>query len=439
MVKVNRLKKHKKIEFIVSFPAYSLKTLLILITDLFTWRGIIVKRISALLCCFVFIFVSAFVPFCSDTVNAEPEEMQTEDSAIEISAPSAVLMEVSTGKIIYEKDKDTPRPPASVTKIMTMLLIFDALSDGRIRLDDEVTVSEHAASMGGSQVYLEPGEIQTVDTMLKCIAVASANDACVAMAEHICGSEEEFVKQMNERASELGMKNTKFINCNGLDAEGHTASARDIAVMSRELIGKYPQIHDYSMIWMDTIIHSTSKGESEFGLSNTNKLVRQYEYATGLKTGSTGDAGFCVSATAEKNGIKLIAVIMAAESSKDRFSDAVKLLNYGFGKCQLYSDDSSDGIEEVPVDKGVEKAVKVERKESFSYLDISGINLSGVDRSVEINHNITAPVNKGDVVGHVIYSLNGSEIGRTEIVAAEDVKKASYADYLSDTVLQILL
>ena len=350
--------------------------------------------------------------------------------AVEVTAPSALLMEASTGTVIFEKDADTARPPASVTKVMTMLLIFDALANGSISLDDEVTVSEYAASMGGSQVFLEPGEIQTVDTMLKCIAVASANDACVAMAEYICGNEEEFVNRMNERAAGLGMENTHFVNCNGLDAEGHMTSARDIALMSRELITKYPQVHDYSMIWMENITHTTKKGTSEFGLTNTNKLVRQYEYATGLKTGSTGDAKFCVSATAEKNGIELIAVVMAAENSKDRFSDAVKLLNYGFGKCQLYTDESTDGIRDAEVENGVEETVPVERSNTFSYLDAEGTGVNGIERAIVMEEPINAPVRKGDVVGHIVYSLDGNELGRTELIAGADVEKAGFLDNL---------
>lgn len=350
--------------------------------------------------------------------------------AVEVTAPSALLMEASTGTVIFEKDADTARPPASVTKVMTMLLIFDALANGSISLDDEVTVSEYAASMGGSQVFLEPGEIQTVDTMLKCIAVASANDACVAMAEYICGNEEEFVNRMNERAAGLGMENTHFVNCNGLDAEGHMTSARDIALMSRELITKYPQVHDYSMIWMENITHTTKKGTSEFGLTNTNKLVRQYEYATGLKTGSTGGAKFCVSATAEKNGIELIAVVMAAENSKDRFSDAVKLLNYGFGKCQLYTDESTDGIRDAEVENGVEETVPVERSNTFSYLDTEGTGVNGIERAIVMEEPINAPVRKGDVVGHIVYSLDGNELGRTELIAGADVEKAGFLDNL---------
>ena len=397
------------------------------------------KRISALMLGLVLLAAAILPP---GPVYAEEGGTQTgsgaEESPVEISAPSAVLMEASTGKIIYEKDPDTPRPPASVTKIMTMLLIFDALEEGKIHPEDEVTVSEYAASMGGSQVYLEPGETQTVDTMLKCIAVASANDACVAMAEHICGSEEEFVSQMNRRAKDLGMTNTHFVNCNGLDAEGHEISAEDIARMSRELIVKYPRVHEYSMIWMENIVHRTSKGESEFGLSNTNKLVRQYEYTTGLKTGSTGDAGFCVSATAEKDGIELIAVIMAAENSKDRFADAVRLLNYGFGKCQLYTDSSTDGIRPVPVEQGVEETVMAERSGDFAYLDTEGASLSLIERKVEIPDAVRAPVKKGDTLGQIIYTLDGKEIGRTDLIALSGVDKASYMDCLESAVQRML-
>lgn len=399
------------------------------------------KRIQAFLIALMIILTCVCVP---SEVYADNEEQSENtqngaETAVEVSAPSVILMETSTGTVIYEKDADTARPPASVTKIMTMLLIFDALEAGQIGLEDQVTVSEYAASMGGSQVFLEPGEVQTVDTMLKCIAVASANDACVAMAEYICGNEEEFVNRMNERAAGLGMENTHFVNCNGLDAEGHIISARDIALMSRELITKYPQIHDYSMIWMENITHTTKKGTSEFGLTNTNKLVRQYEYATGLKTGSTGDAKFCVSATAEKNGIELIAVVMAAENSKERFADAVKLLNYGFGRCQLYKDDSSDGLQPAKVENGVEDTIDVRRAESFSYLNTDGANINGIERSIEMNQKIKAPVREGDIVGNIIYTLDNTEIGRTAVVAAENLKEASFLDYLQDAAGQWMI
>jgi D-alanyl-D-alanine carboxypeptidase (penicillin-binding protein 5/6) len=359
------------------------------------------------------------------------EDLQDEqDTGPEISAPSAVLMEASTGTVIYEKDADTPRPPASVTKIMTMLLIFDALDAGKISLTDEVTVSEYAASMGGSQVFLEPGETQTVDTMLKCISVASANDACVAMSEYISGSEEEFVRQMNERAKGLGMEHTNFVNCNGLDTDGHETSARDIALMSRELITKYPQIHDYCTIWMENITHTTRNGTSEFGLTNTNKLIRQYEYATGLKTGSTGLAKFCVSATAKKNDIELIAVIMAAEDSKTRFKDATTLLNYGFGKCQLYEDTEPPELSAVEVKGGVQDTVDCAYSAPFSYLDTTGADLSGITRRVELAEALDAPVQKEQTIGKLVYELNGAEIGSVDIIAVDAIEKAGYLDYL---------
>ena len=357
----------------------------------------------------------------------------------EVSAPSAVLMEASTGTVLYEKDGDTARPPASVTKVMTMLLIFEAVERGDISLDDEVTTSEYAASMGGSQVFLEPGEVQTVDTLLKCISVASANDACVAMAEYICGNEEEFVNRMNQRAGELGMENTNFVNCNGLDADGHETSARDIALMSRELITKHPQIRDYCMIWMENITHTTSKGTSEFGLTNTNKLVRQYEYATGLKTGSTGEAKFCVSATAEKNGVELIAVIMAAENSKERFQDAVTLLNYGFGKCQLYTDEEPGIPAPAEVEGGVEDQVRAEYSGSFTYLDTSGANLNQIEKKEQREEQIKAPVRKGDVLGRLTYFLDGKEIGHVDILATEDVEKAGFLDHLKEVAGELRL
>ena len=399
-----------------------------------------IKRIQALLLGAV--LTLSCICFPLEILADEEESKQAEETGqaeIDISAPSAVLMEASTGTVIYEKDADTARPPASVTKVMTMLLIFDALDAGSIHLEDEVTTSEYAASMGGSQVFLEPGEIQTVDTMLKCIAVASANDACVAMAEYICGSEEEFVRKMNERAKGLGMDNTNFVNCNGLDAEGHVTSARDIALMSRELIAKYPQIHDYSMIWMENITHNTSKGTSEFGLTNTNKLVRQYEYATGLKTGSTSEAKFCVSATGEKNGIEMIAVVMGAETSKERFADAVKLLNHGFGKCQLYTDESAPDVQSADVEGGVREYVSVERPGAFSYLDMTGANLAEVEKRTEMNENLSAPLKKGDVIGYIVYSIDGREIGRAELTAGEAVEKAGFIDYLIKSIDMISL
>ena len=360
----------------------------------------------------------------------QPVLAEEENSAIQITAPSALLMESSTGQVIYEKDADTKRAPASVTKIMTLLLIFDALEGGKIKLEDEVTTSEYAASMGGSQVFLEPGEVQTVDTLIKCISVASANDACVAMAEYICGSEMEFVSQMNIRAEGLGMKNTHFENCNGLDAEGHLTTARDIAFMSRELINKYPEIRDYCMIWQENITHTTRKGSTEFGLSNTNKLVRHYEYATGLKTGSTSQAKFCISATAEKNDVELIAVIMAADESKIRNSEAITLLNYGFGKCNIYKEDVVPEMTTIEIKGGEEKEVHVTQSSPFFYVDITGTDLNGIKRKVEVEENLKAPIKKGQKVGAVRYYLNEKEIGSVDIVATEKVNEIRYAGVL---------
>lgn len=349
---------------------------------------------------------------------------QKEEAKIE--AVSGIVMEASTGKMIYEKNADEKLPPASVTKVMTMLLIFDAIESGEIKLEDNVTVSEFAASMGGSQVFLEPGETQTVETMLKCIAVASANDACVAMAEHICGDEQTFVKKMNERAEKLGMKNTHFVNCNGLDADGHLATARDIALMSRELITKYPEVHKYTKIWQENITHETKKGTSKFGLTNTNKFIRQYPYATGLKTGSTGKAKFCLSATAEKDKVNLIAVVMASPNAKQRVKDAVTLMNYGFGKCRKYEDEAPIKIKEVQVKRGQEEAVDIQAEKKFKYIDSSGSDLSNIKKKVKMKENISAPIKKGEKLGRVIYYLNKKEIGNVSVVAKEDIKEADY-------------
>lgn len=401
------------------------------------------KRFLALLLCVILCVQSVLAEETPEEIAGSTTEETTEGATdeiakqaeeVEISAPSAILMEASTGQIICEKDADSKRPPASVTKIMTLLLIFDALAEGKIKLEDEVTTSEYAASMGGSQVFLEPGEVQTVETLIKCISVASANDACVTMAEYICGSETEFVSQMNQRAANLGMTNTNFVNCNGLDADGHLTTARDIALMSRELITTYPQIRDYCMIWQENIIHTTKKGSTEFGLTNTNKLVRHYEYATGLKTGSTSLAKFCISATAEKDGTELIAVIMAADDSKARNADAVKLLSYGFGKCNKYEEETAPSADAVEITRGVEKTVKAKQQFPFTYVDTTGANLSAIERKTEIQKNIKAPIEKGQKLGVAKYYLDEKEIGSVDIIAAEDIKEITYGSALQDVL-----
>lgn len=363
-------------------------------------------------------------------LSAEELPEAEQQVAAEVAAPHAILIEVSTGTVLMEKAADEKIHPASVTKIMTMLLILEAIEDGKIALSDTVTVSEHAASMGGSQVYLEPYETQTVDTLLKCIAVASANDACVAMAEHISGSEGDFVKQMNARAAELGMTNTHFVNCCGLDDDAHLTTARDVALMSREILLNHPQIHEYCTIWMENIIHTTARGSFEFGLSNTNKLIKQYEYATGLKTGYTSVAGFCVSASAKKDDIELVAVIMGGADSKSRFQDAITLLNSGFACCSLYKDENRAALPDLAVSGGVEDTVPIQYAQDFSYVSTDGSNLSEIKRSLELPESLDAPVEKGSVVGRVAYSLGGKEIGFTQILTSASVERAGYPDYI---------
>lgn len=379
-----------------------------------------IKRITGIITAIIMLITTAVVVpvFCC------AEEVSGPD----IDTPSAILMEAATGQVIYEKDADTVLAPASITKIMTLILIFEAIEDGSINMEDPVTVSEYAASMGGSQVFLEPGEIQSVRTMIKCIAVASANDACVAMAEHISGAENVFVDKMNEKARELGMSNTHFINCCGLDVDGHTSSARDVAVMSRELINNHPQIKEFSSIWMESITHITRKGEKDFVLTNTNKLMKQYAYATGLKTGSTSKAGCCLSGTANKDGIDLIAVVMAAPTSKIRFSDAITLLNYGFSVCSIYKDEEPLDTESIKISSGRQDKIKITKEKDYSYMFINKYNNDDIRRECIINDNIKAPLKEGDEVGVIKYYYNEAYIGSVKIISCENVDTAGFMD-----------
>ena len=380
---------------------------------------------------------SCFIPNVTIPLSPAAQTDTAPAADLNISAPSAILMEASTGAVVYEKNSHEARHPASVTKIMTLLLIFDALSSKQISLDDTVTVSEYAASMGGSQVFLEPGETQTVETMIKCISVASANDACVAMAEHVAGSESEFVRMMNERAKGLGMNDTNFVNCCGLHADGHMTSANDIALMSRELITKYPKIHDYCTIWMENITHVTRQGTKEFGLTNTNKLIRSYEGCVGLKTGSTSIAKYCLSAVAKRNDITLIAVVLAAPDYKVRFKDAASMLNYGFSKCSLYIDKKMEALPEVPVRNGKKKTVSLVYEEQFHYLDTTGQNIGNVKRKLRIHREVKAPVKKNTLAGEMIYSVDGKELGRVRILYGENAGKATYPDCLKKVVMRL--
>lgn len=361
-------------------------------------------------------------------------------AAPEVATPSYVVMEASTGQIICEQDADTRRSPASITKIMTLLIIFEHLKSGRISLEDQVTTSAYAKSMGGSQVFLEEGESQTLDTMIKCIAVASGNDASVAVAEYIAGSEGEFVKLMNEKADSLGLQNTHFEDCCGLtDSDNHYTSAKDVAVMSRELITKYPEVLNYTGIWMEDIEHHTAQGTTTFTLSSTNKLLKQYEWTTGLKTGSTSKALYCLSATANKDGMELIAVVMAAPDPKARFADAMSLLNYGYSVSQMYTDENKDALPAQKVDGGVEEQVNLTYAESFHYLDTAGNNLNDIEKEISLPGVVKAPVVEGDAIGEAVYKLNGNRIGSVSILAAKSVEKAEYRDYLYKVWLRFLV
>ena len=348
-----------------------------------------------------------------------PVAAQTDSiSNLDINAKSALLIEASTGQILFEQNIHERLPPASVTKTMTLLLIMEALDSGRISLEDTVTCSDFASSMGGSQVYLAPGEQMSVHDMLKAIAVASANDASVAMAEHIYGSEEAFVKAMNDKAVELGMENTHFVNCSGLDAEGHYTSAYDIGLMSRELL-KYPKIHDYLTIWTDSL------RDGEFGLANTNKLIRFYEGANGIKTGSTSKALYCLSASAKRDDMQLIAVIMAAPTTRDRFDGATKLLNYGFANYSVTSGTKEgEAVGELEVLKGMENKVRLVASKDFNLLVKKG-QQDNIERKVDVAENIMAPVEKGQKVGEITFTIEGEELGKVDIITAEQVQKVS--------------
>lgn len=386
------------------------------------------KRILIAFLCLI-IFGTTFglpQPSCADETTG----------GILLTCPSAILMEASTKSVIYEKAPDERRSPASITKIMTAILIFDAIEAGKISLEDEVVTSAYAKSMGGSQVYLEEGEKQTVDTLIKCIMVSSGNDASVAMAEYIAGSESSFVQMMNERAASLGMENTHFEDCCGLtDSDNHYTTARDIALMAQELITRYPQIKSYTTIWMENITHVTMQGSKEFGLANTNKLLKQYPYTTGLKTGSTNKAKYCVCATANKDGVELIAVIMGCPNYKDRFTEAQSLLQFGYTTCKLYQDENPPELMPILVKGGIDKQVPAVYKENFSWLFVSGEDFSNMEKMLTTNE-LTAPIEKGEQIGTVTYRLNGKELGSIGIYAGESIREAKFLDYLLNIVLQ---
>lgn len=353
------------------------------------------------------------------------------NASLDLDCKSAILMDAATGTVLYEQNADEALPPASVTKIMTLLIVMEAVASGALKLDDQISVSKNAASMGGSQIFLEEGETMSAEDMLKSVIISSANDAAVALAEHVAGSEEAFVQKMNARAAELGMKNTCFENTNGLDdtVTKHLTSARDIAIMSRELI-KHEKILEYSSIWMDTIRNG------EFGLTNTNRLVRFYNGATGLKTGSTAKAKFCVSATAKRGNMHLICVVMGAETRDERNAIAAKLLDYGFANYSLYTAQGQK-LDELKVVGGVEDTCGI------SFGDFNAVVSKGdeskISATLELNDNLIAPVKIGDVAGKIVYKNGDIIVGEVKITATENIEKIKFSDILQRIFIKILI
>lgn len=357
---------------------------------------------------FICLLLSVFLLFPVLSAAAAPETV----------SPSVLLMEKDSGKILYEKDSHKKLPPASVTKVMTLLLVMEAIENGKIKLDDKVSVSEHAAGMGGSQVFLAAGEEMSVNDLLKATTIASGNDSAVALAEFIAGSESGFVEMMNARAKELGMDDTCFKNCTGLDAEGHVTSAHDIAIMARELI-KHEKIKEYSTTWMDSLRNGA------FTLANTNKLIRSYQGITGLKTGSTSTAKFCLAATAKRNGMELIATIMAAPSSKERFSDASKLLDFGFASYGIYNPEGTLELNEIPVILGKKECLPIRFASSPATL-VEKSKLGKLEAKLDLPDDICAPVENGQTVGYLKIFSGEEVISEIPIIASESVEKLDF-------------
>jgi len=350
---------------------------------------------------------------------------------ISFSAKSAILVERSTGRVLFEYEAEKQVPPASITKIMTLLLVMEAIESGKLSFETEITASEYACSMGGSQIWLEPGEVFTVHELLKAAAIASANDACVALAEAVSGSEEAFVNLMNQKAAELGMKNTVFKNCTGLDAEGHLSTAKDIAIMSAELL-KHEEIKEYSTVWMDSL----RGGETE--LTNTNKLVRFYKGCTGLKTGSTDEAGCCLAASAERDGMELISVTLGSPNTDERFAAGRKLLDYGFANFAVATPKPpEEELRPIPVSHGTSDFAEAVFAVPETYLLPKGQE-GLIEQTVILPESLEAPVEAGTVIGRVKVTLNGGEIGGYDIIAKETVEKMSFSAALKILFLEAI-
>lgn len=381
------------------------------------------KRMIAYILCICLLSVSVSAATVSMEWDADDLDKPLSTTAqsdnvtqLDIKAKSVILMEVMTGTVLYENNADEKTAPASITKIMSLLLVMDAIKQGTLKLDTVITATEHACSMGGSQIWLEPGEQMSVHELLKAAVIASANDAMVALGEAVAGSEEGFVALMNEKAKALGMNNTHFVNCTGLDAEGHLTSAHDVAIASSELI-KYDLIKEYSTVWMDSL----RNGESE--LVNTNKLVRFYEGCTGLKTGTTSKAGYCLSATADKNGMQLVAVVMDADSSTDRFEGAKKLLNYGYANYNYKNIEAeTDEKTVIPIKKGVAKYALVVPDGTLNIL-LPKRTVGDITQTVQLDEFVTAPAKAGTKVGTVKVMSGDSEIGVIDLKLSKDVER----------------
>ena len=371
------------------------------------------------------IFFLVLILTCTQ-VFAKANPATESNQTMAATARSYVLMEQSSGKVLLEHNAEVALPPASITKVMTLLLINEAIDAGKVNWDDKVTISEHAAHMGGSQVFMEPGEEQTVRDLVKCICIASANDAAVAMSEYIAGSEEQFVELMNKRAAELGMNHTVFKNACGLHEDGHVSTAKDIALMSRALLEEHPEMSRILTTWMDSIIHRTRRGESEFGLSNTNKMIKWYQGITGLKTGYTPQAKHCVSATATRDQMGLIAVIMGAADGKIRFQEAAQLLNYGFANYKVKVGPTIGTIiGQEAIKKGTEKQIDIATAETKAFVVPKSSANSELTYEVQIDRSLIAPITRGQEIGRIVYYLDGNEVGEGKIISASEVKKAS--------------
>lgn len=381
---------------------------------------------------FISVFLAIIFIICQ---NAFVFADKNTSNNIDIGSKSAVLMDVCSGQVLYEKNCHEKLPPASVTKVMTMLLICEAIESGKIKINDEVTISENAASMGGSQIFLEPGEVQTVDTLLKGISVASANDACVAMAEYIGGSVEEFVDMMNKKAKDLKMNDTNFVNTNGLPVENHYTSAYDIGIMSRELL-KHELIEKYLTTWMDNIV--VGKKKATIGLANTNKLIKHYNGATGVKTGFTGEAKFCVSASAKRGKTHLIAVILGGQTSKDRFKDATTLLDYGFANYESVKICSKNQkLYTLKLKKADCESVGLVAKDDLGILTKKGESKDFI-KKIEVDKNLKLPIKQGTTLGKVKIYKGNKLIGQVDLVSSRDIDKASYLQMLKRLVEDIV-